>query len=217
MIKIKFTIFCLIVLAFAALPASANMVTDGGFEFGHGGEDNVTAWGNGVVFGAWTCFSSGAASVLLSDVVDGIVWGQIIPEGSEAVHIGEGATFTYITQEISGFVVGETYEVTLAALSYNSNYAGPGEIELYNAVDEVSDLYEDFDATVGGWDGSAWIETPFLYTSHQFVASNTDLVMNVINPGGRALTVDDISLVLVPEPATICLLGLGGLLLRRKR
>ena len=35
--------------------------------------------------------------------------------------------------------------------------------------------------------------------------------------GNKALFVDDMQVQLVPEPATVCLLGLGGLLLRRKK
>ncbi len=47
----KKLIVSLIVLAFVAIPASANMVTEGGFEYGDTGDDNWIAWdGTGSVW-----------------------------------------------------------------------------------------------------------------------------------------------------------------------
>ncbi len=181
----KKLIVCLIVLAFAVTSESANMVVDGSFEFGS--PAGWSYWNDEEVRGAWT--AHGTFEVMNDS--GGEVYGQNIPDVSNAVHIGTNASFNYLTQEISGFVVGETYEVTLASITYTSDYGTTGTVEVYNVAGAVDDLYEDFESSVN----DPAVSTDFLYTTHQFVASNTDLRLYLINQTGSALTIDDISIV----------------------
>ena len=207
-------IVLLIVLAFAAAPASANMVTDGGFEFGGTGEDLFTVYPSGTL-GAWTCTADTLGFALMTDSVDQIVYQHHMPEGNQAMVVAEGPYFGYIQQSISGFTIGQTYELTLAAMTWSSDQLNGGHVEVYDSVADVYDLEWDFAANNSGY-GTETVEE-YLYSSAQFTASATDLTLSIIQLDGGAVSVDDVSIELIPEPATICLLGLGGLLLRRKR
>ena len=208
-------IICFIVLVFAAAPAIANLVVDGSFEFGDTGEDlwlNVAS--DGGTFGAWTFHSPDLRSMWLGvDTVDSVMINYIIPDGTSLAHTGDAYGFNWITQLVSGFVVGRTYEVSLAGIAYAIRDPLWGILEVYDPVGDpcTYDLQVNFDVAEPLRKG----DTAMLYSSYQFVASNTELMLSIIDPAGHALNIDDVSII--PEPATICLLGLGGLLLRRKR
>ena len=215
----KKLIVCLIVLAFAAAPASANMVVDGGFEFGDTGEGGYDIYPNGTVKGAWT-FKGNAASgtVLTYDSVDQTVYGMHFPEGNEACVVSENGYAGYIYQSISGFTIGQTYVISLAGMTFFTSNTLGGDVEVYNPATSSNDLTWNFDTVYGGYDTST--DEEFLYSATQFVASGTDLTLYIHSSqlhGGQFVIVDDVSITEVPEPATMCLLGLGGLLLRRKR
>ena len=195
-------IVCLIVLAFAAIPASANMVTDGGFE-GLSGPGWVSVAAAGETFGAWTGHPS-AGHIWIYNGVD-----QNPPEGTAQVSLGDNYTAASISQLVSGFTIGETYVASFAVGGYNGD-DHLGSVQVYDVVRDAYDLDETFDI-VGSFGDD------MVYHSFQFNASNTELELHLLNPAGHATGYDDVSIVLIPEPATMCLLGLGGLLLRRRR
>ncbi len=132
---------------------------------------------------------SGSGNYLMADTVDGVVYGAIIPEGVEAAHVVFGGN---ISQAISGFVIGNTYTLTFAAINYDSDdYTETGVVEMWNPAGAVDDLYEPF---IAGWnDGTG--ANPFLYLSYNFVASDTDLVLYIITDSTSVLNIDDVSIV----------------------
>ena len=202
-------IVCLIVLVFAAVPASA-MVLDGSFEgFVTAGSGWTAIATDGVTFGAWTAhMPEGRNAWLLDD-------GTTMPDGTTSLHVGDGYDIGAVSQLVSGFVIGQTYSVSLAGVEYGSSANHPGlTVKVTNLGTATDDLDTIF-ALGADWDN-------WLYSSASFVASATELELYLENPGSEdpilaATNIDDVSIVLVPEPATMCLLGLGGLLIRRKR
>ena len=132
-------------------------------------------------------------------------------EGTQSLHIGESARLNTISQVISDFVVGQTYQISLAACVYGEGYTNANLLQVYNAGTASYDLDTTFSGSVR--DGS--ILNDMLYSTHNFTATGTELLLSITNPAGDAMQLDDITII--PEPATICLLGLGGMLLRRKR
>jgi len=202
----------LIVLVFAAVPLSAqNLVVDGSFE-GIVGVDS--SWtdiaGDGETFGAWTGHPSGVTHIWLYD--DN---GASASDGTASAHLGDGYTAASISQLVSGFTIGETYEVSLAAIAYADGTSHPGGGLKVTDLD-TTDLALSLDVTFAVNPGA--LGDPMIYSSFLFNASSTELELSISNPtDGYAMHIDDVSIHVIPEPATMCLLGLGGLLLRRRR
>jgi len=179
----------LIVLVFAAAPASAqNLVVDGGFE----GLVNPPNWSSvaedGETFGAWTGHTIPPNAIWL---LKGNSW--LPPEGVISCHIGDRWGACSISQVVSGFEIGGTYEVSIAAVAYTGSVSHPGAtLKVTNLATGAADLEE---VTV-----PAPIElavVPFEYSSFEFTASNTELELEIFNPAGFATNVDDVSIVLM--------------------
>ena len=111
--------------------------------------------------------------------------------------LGESARENTISQVISDFVVGQPYEISIAACVWGSDYVNGNLLKVYNA-DTAS--YDLDDVLVGSIrDGS--VLNDLMYSSFSFVASNTELELSITNPAGDAMTIDDITIVEIPEPA----------------
>ena len=178
----KKLIVCLIVLAFATAGASANMVVDGSFE----GLTASTGWvaiaADGETFGAWTGYTTEGWVYLYEGV-------EMLPaEGTAQCNLGYNYLAAHITQTITGFTVGDAYEVSFAACSYNGD-PFVTNVQVYNVIADACDLYETFDVTgEGGVD-------EMVYHSFEFDASNTELELHLICPDGYAMNYDDVSVI----------------------
>ncbi len=181
----------LIVLVFAAAPAGAqNLVVDGSFEGLAGGAGWVNMGGVGTTFGAWT-----------SNIDD--LWlfegsGQRPTDGTATAHIGDGFGGGSIYQVVTGFSPGGTYEVSIAAIEYTSS------VGLEEAAPEFAGLRVTNEGA--GTDDLPWtkIATPpwatveeMEYSSFQFAASNPELRLEIRNPDGYAMNIDDVSIILI--------------------
>lgn len=121
---------------------------------------------------------------------------------------GSGTSNPGLSQDISGLIVGATYTVSG---DYARGNIGGG-----------SDL--DFGVTI---DGNTWeydvpaSSTDWSHFSEDFVATSADvtLLLEGERHGDHDPRVDNISLDLksVPEPASMAVLGLGALAMRRRR
>ena len=88
---------------------------------------------------------------------------------------------------VSGFEISRTYEVWLAAVGYSATHSGT--LKVTNVATRLDDLEATFDAPC------CFATREMVYSSFEFVASNTELELVIFNPAGFATNVDDISII----------------------
>ena len=197
----KKLIVCLTLFAFVG-SANAELINYGGFETGEtGGSHHYYPAGTNIPAGdptGWTA-NAGDDTTIIS-LADG--WSGMTAVGAEFMHIGNSVKAGGISQSFATDI-GQTYN--LSFLVWNWAASGNGFLDF-----SVGDLVEDDLAVVDyATGGTSLLE-------FNFTAVDTTSTLTFWNNAGSGLSLDEVSVV-IPEPATICLLGLGGLLARRKR
>jgi hypothetical protein len=195
----------------ASHAAAQNLLTDGGFE------DPTKFTADGAPFvGSWEAFNGGAGTFAIED-------GVMPRSGLTAAHLSIAATnntFAGVFQDVP-VVAGASYTFSGYHKSLNANpadYVSEVRFEWRNSVgnNEVSRnqilpvagaQYTPFSLTIPVPAGAD--------TARVVYAIQTFSDTGALNTGDVFL--DDFSVVKVPEPASMALLGLGGAALLRLR
>ena len=212
--------FVAVVLLLTSGNAQANLLVDGGFEFGGlrlpytAGTYNVDAQklgtnpqaaGTGgwqVVDGAQPTytFSVGSGDPATQDGSDGYA------------HVADGGTFGTIRQEFATDV-GQLYELRLWG---RLNCCGVGDTGVaWELGGTTNGLVESDSRDDSAWGGDVFAWTEFTDT---FTANDTTSYINLSNELS-GMNFDNVSITPIPEPATVSLILLSGLglLLRSRR
>ncbi len=197
-----------VVLTAIASTASANLIVNGGFE------DPVTYDGPPFV-GSWEGFSGSASA--------GAGNSAAMPRtGAQALDVaifGEANTFAGVFQDVDGLIAGQT---TLFS-GWHLSLGDVGGIEIrIEWRDSVTDTEIARTANLTPIIGNSYEE--FSLSAIVPTGADTARVVYVLQSFGagpnQQVFVDDVSFVvdaLVPEPTTLGLIGLGGLMLFRLR
>jgi choice-of-anchor C domain-containing protein len=208
--KTAIVIFVAVTLIFGLLTnANANLIVNGSFE-------------QGTDPGVWAQLPNGSTDivgwVVGPDAIDykGTYW--VASDGGRSLDLDNSPGFGGIMQTFAT-TPGETYEVTF-------DFAGNPYPDLdppikymgVSAAGQSAGFFFDVtghDTTNMGWETHTW----------QFTAtgSSTTLAFYSLDSFGTEHSgifgpaLDNVSVLIIPEPATLSLLGLGSLVLLRKR
>jgi hypothetical protein len=157
---------------------------------------SVKAQGNLVVNGGfdtdasgWTLTNRASYDALFGD-----------PAGSVSLYSGSGGADPTASQEISSLTPGQFYSVS-------GNYVGYADNSVSNSFGVAFDgmfLFETVSPT-----NSNWYSFSFGYTA---TSTSALLSLSLLTPDkNNTYHIDNISMIATPEPGSLCLIGLGGI------
>lgn len=215
----------MVVIGICAGSSSANFVVNPGFEdqvFAEGAYytyDNVQSYTN----------ASGYHAVYVINPVP-MGWGYALPNsGNNLMVLNAGVDACYVYQDSPAMVAGTTYELS----AYVSNLQGLDVADYFLSLVNVrtnkhvgsitsdSTYAGDWPITIAEDATSTWtkITTPSYTATADDAGYSLRVAIWTWNNGGIDSYVawDDIALVAVPEPLTLVLMSLGGLLYTRRK
>jgi hypothetical protein len=185
----------LLVLGLVAMVgvAQAVLIQDGDFETP--GNIEVGAWGGATAFSAGDAGSDGAYGI-----IDGIAI-MVLGQGPASPGVGPGL----LPAGLSG---GDTMTFTMDMIGITIGGQPGVKLEAWNSGGVISDTGDMRLDVTANWETYSWDYLLPAGTTHYKIVPLGDW-------GAGSTGFDNASIV--PEPATMALLGLGALVLRRKK
>ena len=192
--------------------ASANLVVNGGFEApDSSGDSNGWRRYTGTQIDGW----------VIDNAVDLVHEMWISPEGEQSLDLNPDVTPGAISQELET-IPQAIYQVTFM-LAGNPTVGYPPylkelEVQVAETLGGTPTAVQplSFDVTGKDYTNMGWQQETWIFTA---TSDSTWLTFQNTTAGNCGAAIDDVDVELVrlPEPATMLVLGLGGLLALRRR